>query len=203
MNHITVLVTLAFYKVTASVAHYKQDSYPVPCTFRTSRPLPAVYKYVSQYIFDKGPCLIAQFEAHIEVGNENYITIDDGLLSIDDSTCPWYNKLAADLTIKFRCGSLKLQISRRDENSPLQITDIHLTFGFPKRTLNYTVERGFGAALPGHAYRCDSEQMIQFTSPDLPVTLVLSNMIVETFRDDTKQDFYQPQDHCTLDKTTV
>lgn len=147
-------------------------------------------------------CIIVQLSAHFKIGSDKYVSFSDGKVDGNYSSCP-YGRNRANIRINFDCGHLWFNLSRESEISPLEVSDINgeLFVGSHQIEFNRHLDN-WKAYHTDHSYACESEQSFatdrEFNGE--PVQLILTRLIVETFRNETHASLYQTQDHC-LDDT--
>lgn len=148
-----------------------------------------------------GGCLKASFKAYLKVGDK-YVELNDG--KFDSGECSTTE--GSEFKLQFECGTLKFLISGDDGDSPWKMYAIKSKFQVTGEPKILKLVDGVQATEAAHAYSCESEQTIVLragTKDVDPVSLVLSEVIIEPYRDTLKgKDYYMPQDSCSLDASS-
>lgn len=173
------------------------DNQPETCSPSSDAPDKAAKNYTLNN--NDRPCIIVQLAAHVKVGSDRYVNLTGGQVNSTESFCPGASGRAT-LRVNFNCAQVWLNLSRRDDQSPLEVSALRadLVVNGTGRPLDKLLD-GWKAARANHSYACESEQSIDADRPegDSPqVSLVLSQLIVEAFRNESETELYQPQDHC-------
>lgn len=180
-----------------------QDNLPY-CQPMNGIPVPQIYKFnvKSETEQTGGSCIMAHLAAYFRIGRERYLELKDGKVG---GSCYTGNGTESHLKIEFECGYIDLRIVRKEKNKPIKIADMTGRIAIPDEYVfkNSPVKVGVKAKSAGHAYRCNSEQIISLRKATRggveSVSLVMSDLLIEAFRDESMPGLYQPQDVCALD----
>lgn len=194
------LIVILFSLVIDIVAAQQALLAPSPgvCQILTAKPAVKVEKYHFNQVNNTNACIVAQFAAHFEVGQGQYVQLNNSSVSTNTSSCE-------KLVIHFDCGELEIGISQTNEsrtfvnamNGKLQLV-ANTTQIFTNSTPTFYSSKD-------HSFKCTAEQKIplQIQGSTQKHELVLSNFILEAFRNATGTEFYQTPDVCTLDSQPV
>lgn len=190
------------------------------CQSRETRPVPKMNQFKAKTIMGWGhhkfDCILANLSAYLKVDDDKYVPLDLGVVDEAGSVCPHLDEALGMymgiLRIDYFCIKLSFFIARRDPTAPMKITHIHTNLDYPPadnviplpsgRTDEVTYV-GYKTQDIGHAYQCQSEQIIPLSNKWKHVysaKLVISNLTIEAFRDVTEPDFHQPKSRCKLDE---
>lgn len=190
----------AFSALTRCGAVHQSQCQPV-----LGRPVPQIYRF--NITSEAGAsCTIAHLAAYFKVGTERYIDIRGANVSGRCDSAA--NGTESHLALEFECGYIDLRIVRKDKHKPMKVADLTGQIASPNRFefKNNPIKVGVKAKTADHAYRCDSEQTIALRKPSKgseSVSLVLSDVLVEAFRDESIPHLYQPRDICALDDSAA
>lgn len=198
------IIVILFYLVIDIVgAQQAQQPLLAPssqvCQPLTTKPAAKVEKYHFNQGNSTNSCIVAQFAAHFEVGPGQYIELNNSSVSTNISSCQ-------KLVIQFDCGELEFGIGQTVNDSRTFVNAIN-----GKLQLVANTTQLFSNSTPtfysskDHSFKCTAEQKIplQTQNSTQKYELVLSNFILEAFRNATGTEFYQTPDECTLDSQPV
>lgn len=195
---LTLLVSLSVGLCRTGPSDAKQ------CVPVTEKPKPTLNTLKKTTPDGKGICLIASMKAYLEIGDDEYVKLNGGHTV---GNCVQNSTLLAtsdQFVFEFTCGSIFFYLKRVSIHTLWRIEAILVVSPvfnlFHLRPIDDTCMQVRNA---DHSYRCEFEQTILIresrTRDITSVSLVLSNITIEAFRDTTKPHMYQQPDHCPLD----
>lgn len=142
--------------------------------------------------------MVASFAAYFELEGGYYIELTNGTVDSGFTFCPnRYNE--AFMAVNFDCAQLNFYIAQKPDGS-FAITSMFGEVTYGPGFLLSPID-GWATKKANHSLRCVSDTLVPLVggkeSPAL--SIVMSNVTVEAFRDNTGPDFYQVQDHCAED----
>lgn len=175
------------------------------CSFKTQEPdPPIVLARVKRAVTSSDICTIASFKAYLQIDEDKYLEYDG--FSGDCPSSENDNQVSFTMRFNDDCAALTLSFARLDKRSPWKIASIILQIFQDAPIVMEKILPEYGPENParefGHAFGCKSKQTIVLS--DGPhgvgsVKLVLSDVRIEAFRNETEPGFYQPQDPCRRD----
>lgn len=142
-------------------------------------------------------CVIAQVAAYVQLDQGQYLPLSEP--KPKDVSCL---DTRTKFTINYDCSRLQFTVDRKDSNATMKIT-LDADVWYPE--LNEHPIKGFDlftTAHANHSYQCQSEHRIPIIKGNSSYYLVLSQVRIEAFRNNTGKDFYQPADLCEADQTS-
>lgn len=206
ITHSLIVTSVLFYLVVA-----QQDLQPQPpqqpiaapgpkvCQQLTTKPSAKTEKYHVNQGNTTNACIVAQFAAYFEVEQGKYVELNNSSVT-NASSCQVGD---AKLVIQFDCGELEFSIGQNNDsrafvraiNGKLQLTN-----ATDPQLFSNSTER-FLTSAKDHSYKCNAEQKIPLNVN--ASELVLSNFVLEAFRNASGTEFYQTADECPLDSQPV
>lgn len=142
-----------------------------------------------------GTCMVASFAAYFEIEGGYYIELKNGKVDLPSTSCPDQDNEAYP-AFTFDCGRMNFFIKRSPTGSfCIDNTFVGINYGPASRRAFID---GWVTKEAEHSFRCASETTVPIIgSKESPaLSIVFSNFTIKAFRDNTKSDFYQVQDHC-------
>lgn len=191
------LAVLLFVACMASAQQQQQITAPAACNYTVTKPTPTTKAYVFQ------TCIVAKFAAYLSLGHDQYIELNEGVVSNLSRCDSAVNNTIVDpmLVVDFPCGQLQFEMAKTN-NSKIYVKSIN---GFYKvaatsPTFSNSTPQ-FETSESGRYYKCNSEQTVILDKPEHQ--LFLSNFAYEAFRTATGTDFYKIPEECALDAGQV
>lgn len=174
------------------------------CQVKTAKPSAKTEKYhVNQGNTNTtNACTVLQFAGYFEVGSGQYVELNNSTVSNKSSCSP-----DSKVVIQFDCGELAFVIGQTNDTRTFvkeTTGNLHLANNTTTQYTNSTPD--FYSSQKGHSYKCSSEQKRPLTlinGGNLTYSLILSNFLLEGFRNVSGTEFYQTPDECGLDSQPV
>lgn len=146
-----------------------------------------------------GICAIVKMSAYLELYNDEYIELDGGIVS-SNSDC-------SEILVRYDCAYIGFQLveSIISKSGSIKFPSYFLVRTYVKMYPDFEWVRtdSFDGVYSNGSYRCDSERSISkwrnLLEWNTQSSIVLSNIIIEAFRDAEERYLYRPQRHCAQD----
>lgn len=167
------------------------------CELTKTIPIPETYKFRVEGLWPDRWCIVASFAAYLKLDRDRYIKLGKGIVSKEFSFCPnQFND--SYIAVDYDCGHLNLHMTRNIDGS-FQVSHAYgainhgpMGMGIPEAMVTEKVN---------HSYRCVSDQMIPIVAnrESDSMSLIIQDVTLEVYRDESEPDFYQLQDRCYAD----
>lgn len=191
----------AFFKVIVLLGAFISGAIAFDCTPTGSPTIPTVQDFSISVKHDNAaPCILMRLGIYAKIGSNKYVDVGVGKINERWSRCPGeVEDLKSGLiALRYDCLDLDIMMDREHNDGPIEVISLSGLLHPGEDVVFNSTDNMIRAKQPNHAYRCDREQVL-LANQQKNISLVLTSVHIEAFRDPDKRDYYQTEDRCDHD----
>lgn len=143
-----------------------------------------------------GGCTVAEFKAHLDLGNDKVIVLADGTVN-KNSSCFSNSSNLAVLQVDYNCTQLHINLSRNSSSKTISIRSIDGFYNLNTSKIPISLEPNENFPEDSY-YKCTASQSFRLSS-SLNANLTISDFKIEVSRNPDQPPFYKQMQQCQLD----